>query len=138
MTSVVSLRTFADPANVPIVGFVDLQREYVAAPRRFAISGIDRALENCREAPEPRRPRVCGIAGESSRLSTPIDAFHRNHKVAIQCDASAGHALEEMSADQIHRAVSKVSGLYADVHETDDWIASTLSRKLGIGKNAGG
>jgi hypothetical protein len=112
VTSVVSLRAFANSSNVPIVVFVDMEQEYVAAPRL--------------------------LAGEPSCLSTLIDAFHRNHKVTYLCDASASHALEDVSADEIHRAVSKISGLYGDVCETDDWIASTLPRKLGIGKNAGG
>src|SRR3989475_3078767 len=49
VTSVVSLRTFANSSNVPIVVFVDMQQEYVAAPRLLAISGIDRALDNCRK-----------------------------------------------------------------------------------------
>lgn len=40
--------------------------------------------------------------------------------------------------DRIHRAVSKISGVYGEVYETTDWIASTLPRKLGNGKNAGG
>jgi len=201
VTSVVSLRTFANSSNVPIVVFVDMQQEYVAAPRLLAISGIDRALDNCRkvldharriglpvafvrmlnesaffnratpfarwiEGFEPYRNEMifergspscyscepftalmnqsrggivlAGFAGESSCLSTLIDAFHRNHKVTYLCDASASHALEEVSADEIHRAISKISGLYGDVCETDDWIVSTLPRKLGIGKNAGG
>jgi nicotinamidase-related amidase len=201
VTSVVSLRTFANSSNVPIVVFVDMQQEYVAAPRLLAISGIDRALDNCRkvldharriglpvafvrmlsesaffnratpfarwiEGFEPYRSEMifergnpscyscepftalmnqsrggmvlAGFAGESSCLSTLIDAFHRNHKVAYLCDAAASHALDDVSAGEIHRAVSKISGLYGDVHETDDWITSTLPRKLGIGKNAGG
>jgi nicotinamidase-related amidase len=201
VSSVVSLRTFANASNVPIVVFVDMQQEYVAAPRLLAISGIERALDNCRrvldharriglpvafvrmlsesaffnratpfvrwiEGFEPHRNEMifergspscyscepftalmnqsrggivlAGFAGESSCLSTLIDAFHRNHKVTYLCDASASHALEEVPADEIHRAVSKISGLYGDVYETDDWIASALSRKLDIGKNAGG
>ena len=201
MSSVVSLRTFANSSSVPTVVFVDLQQEYVAAPRLLAIPGIERALDNCRkvleharriglpvafvrmlsesaffnratpfvrwiEGFEPHRNEMifergspscyacepfsalmnqsrggivlAGFAGESSCLSTLIDAFHRNHKVTFLCDASASHALEEVPADEVHRAVSKISGLYGDVHETDDWIASTLPRKLGIGKNAGG
>jgi nicotinamidase-related amidase len=200
VSSVVSLRTFANSSSVPIVVFVDLQQEYVAAPRLLAIPGIERALD-CRkvleharriglpvafvrmlsesaffnratpfvrwiEGFEPHRNEMifersspscyacepfsalmnqsrggivlAGFAGESSCLSTLIDAFHRNHKVTYLCDASASHALEEVPADEIHRTVSKISGLYGDVHETDDWIASTLPRKLGIGKNAGG
>jgi hypothetical protein len=119
VTSVVSLRTFVNSSNGPTGVFVDMQQEYVAAPRVPAISRIDSALD------------------ESSRLSTLIDAFHRNHKVTYLRNASASHALD-VSAAEIHRAVSKISRLYGDVHETDDWIASTLPRKLGIGKNAGG
>ena len=201
MTSVVSLRTFAHSSGVPIVVFVDMQQEYLAKPRLFAISEIDRALDNCRkvldhsrriglpvafirmfnesaffnratpfsrwiEGFEPYRNEMvfernspscyscepftalvsqsrggivlAGFAGESACLSTLIDAFHRDHKATYLYDASASHALDEISADEIHRAVSKISGLYGDVHETADWIASTHPRKLGNGKNAGG
>jgi nicotinamidase-related amidase len=81
---------------------------------------------------------LVGFAGESACLSTLIDAFHRNHKVGYLWDASASHALDDMSADDVHRAVSRISGLYGDVYETADWIASTLPRKLGNGKKAGG
>jgi nicotinamidase-related amidase len=81
---------------------------------------------------------LAGFAGEAACLSTLIDAFHRNHKVTYLCDASASHALDDVSADEIHRAVSKISGLYGEVYETTDWITSTLPRKLGVGKNAGG
>lgn len=201
MSSVVSLRTFANSSSVPIVVFVDMQQEYLAKPRLLAIAEIDRALDNCRrvldhsrrvglpvafirmvneaaffnratpfvrwiEGFEPYRNEMVfersspscyssepftalvnqsrggivlvGFAGESACLSTLIDAFHRNHKVAYLWDASASHALDDMSADDVHRAVSRISGLYGDVHETADWIASTLPRKLGYGKNAGG
>jgi hypothetical protein len=67
-----------------------------------------------------------------------IDAHHRNHKVTYLYDASASHALDEMPAHEIHRAISKISGVYGEVHETSDWIASTLPRKFGNGRNAGG
>jgi nicotinamidase-related amidase len=201
VTSVVSLRTFANSSSVPIVVFVDMQQEYLAQPRLFALPRIDRALDNCRkvldhsrkiglpvafirmlnesaffnratpfarwiEGFEPCRNEMvfersspscyssepfaamvnqsrggivlAGFAGESACLSTLIDAFHRNHKATYLCDASASHALEEMSADEIHRAVSKISGLYGEVYETSDWVTSTLPRKLGNGTNAGG
>jgi len=81
---------------------------------------------------------LAGFAGESACLSTLIDGFHRKHNVTYLCDASASHALDDMPADEIHRAVSKISGVYGEVYETTDWIASTLPRKLGNGKNAGG
>ncbi len=201
MSSIVSLRTFANSSNVPIVVLVDMQQEYLAKPRLLAISKIDRALDNCRrvldhardiglpvafmrllnesaffnratpfvrwiEGFEPYRNEMvfersspscyscepyaalvsqspggivlAGFAGESACLSTLIDAFHRNHRVTYICDASASHALEDVPADEIHRAVSKISGLYGEVYETTDWIASTVPRKLGVGQNAGG
>jgi nicotinamidase-related amidase len=201
VTSIVSLRAFANSSNVPIVVLVDMQQEYLAKPRLLAISEIDRALDNCRrvldhareiglpvafmrllnesaffnratpfvrwiEGFEPYRNEMvfersspscyscepfaalmnqsrggivlAGFAGESACLSTLIDAFHRNHRVTFLCDASASHALEDVPAGEIHRAVSKISGLYGEVYETTDWIAATLPRKLGVGKNAGG
>ena len=49
MTSVASLRTFANSSSVPIVVFVDMQQEYLANPRLPAISEVDHALDNCRK-----------------------------------------------------------------------------------------
>jgi nicotinamidase-related amidase len=80
---------------------------------------------------------LAGFAGQSACLSTLIDAHHRGHKAAYLVDASASHALDDMTAYEVHRAISKISGVYGDVYETSDWIASTLSSKLGTGKNAG-
>jgi nicotinamidase-related amidase len=76
---------------------------------------------------------MAGFAGESSCLSTLIDAFHRKHKVTYLFDASASHALDELSADQVHRAVSTISGLYAEVCGTAEWIAATVPLNLGNG-----
>jgi hypothetical protein len=44
---------------------------------------------------------LAGCAGESAWLSTLIDALHCHHKVTYLCDASASHALVEMTADQV-------------------------------------
>jgi nicotinamidase-related amidase len=79
---------------------------------------------------------MAGFAGESSCLSTLIDAFHRKHKVTYLFDASASHALDELSADQVHRAVSTISGLYGEVCGTAEWIAATASFKHRSGKPA--
>jgi nicotinamidase-related amidase len=81
---------------------------------------------------------LAGFAGESACLSTMVDAFHRNHEVTYLSDASASHALDGIPAEQVHQVVTKISGIYGDVFETDDWIEHTLPRKLGNGKNAGG
>jgi len=201
VTSVVSLRVFANAISVPMVVLVDMQQEYLAAPRMLAIPDIDVALANCQrildhcrkvglpvaflrffgdsaffnraspfgrwiEGFEPQRNEMifersspscyssepfaalmsqssgglvlAGFAGESACLSTMVDAYHRRHKVAFLCDASASHALDDVPADEVHRAVSKICGLYGEVYETSDWIASTLPRKHGQGYQTGG
>jgi nicotinamidase-related amidase len=201
VTSVVSLRAFANSANVPLVVLVDLQQEYLAKPRLMALSETDAALGNCRrlldharriglpvafirmvgesaffnratpfvrwiEGFEPQRNEMifertspscyscepfaafmeqsrggfvmAGFAGESACLSTLIDAFHRRHKVTYLCDASASHALDEMPAADVHRAVAKISGVYAETCETAEWIAAATPRRTGDGKQANG
>ena len=87
--------------------------------------------------PEPRWDRVGGLCGRIN-LSFDLDAFHRSHGVTYLCHASAGHAREEVGADDVHRTASEISGLYAEVCQTEGWIASTAPRKQSIGKNAGG
>jgi hypothetical protein len=137
VVSILNLRTFANSAGVPIVVFVDMQQEYLAKPRLQAISEIDHAPDNC------RRVLDHAFAGESACLSTSIDAVHRSLKAAYLRGASASHApddmaAEDMTADEIHRAASKISRRYGEVHGTTDWSAATLPRKLGNGRNAGG
>jgi nicotinamidase-related amidase len=45
--NVVRLRPFVDPLAVPTVVLVDLQQEYVAAPRRMAVPDASAALAQC-------------------------------------------------------------------------------------------
>ncbi|HEU5019478.1 MAG TPA: isochorismatase family protein [Pseudolabrys sp.] len=47
-TNIVSLRPYVDPLTAPTVVMVDLQQEYVAAPRRMAVPNAEQALANCR------------------------------------------------------------------------------------------
>jgi nicotinamidase-related amidase len=84
---------------------------------------------------------LAGFAGEAACLSTAIDAFHRGHTVTYLADASASHALDNVSADDVHRVVSRVAGLYGEATSTRAWIART-SRKnkwrgLGDGNERG-
>lgn len=81
---------------------------------------------------------MAGFAGESACLSTLIDAFHRKHKVTHLFDASASHTLDDLSADHVHRAVSTISGLYAEVCGRAEWIAATVPLKLRNGKIGNG
>jgi hypothetical protein len=70
-----------------------------------------------------------GFADGAACLSTSIDLSQRSRelKFTYRCDASASHGLDDMSADQTHRAVSKISGHYAEVFETTEFIASITS-----------
>lgn len=49
MSTVIDLRTFTNSIAVPVIVFVDLQQEYVAAPRALAFAEISEQLANCRE-----------------------------------------------------------------------------------------
>src|ERR1700730_11229893 len=48
--SVVNLRALAEPAAIPTLVLVDLQQEYVAAPRRLAMPEAVDAIGNCSAA----------------------------------------------------------------------------------------
>jgi nicotinamidase-related amidase len=49
VSTVIDLRTFTNTVAVPVMVFVDLQQEYVAAPRALALGEVSRELANCRE-----------------------------------------------------------------------------------------
>jgi nicotinamidase-related amidase len=71
---------------------------------------------------------LAGFAGEAACLATAIDAFHRGHSVTYLTDASASHALDDMAANEVHHAVSALTGLYGDVITTQSWIARSSRR----------
>ena len=48
--SIINFRAYANPRVVPTLVLLDLQQEYVAAPRALALEGASAALENCRAA----------------------------------------------------------------------------------------
>jgi nicotinamidase-related amidase len=188
MSSVIDLRAYVNPAVIQTLVLVDLQQEYVAAPRVLALEETKGALANCRAALaharamgipvafarwidctplfnkatrfsrwiegfephgvdmifERNRPScyasadftevmgagggsfvLAGFAGEAACLATAIDAFHRGHSVTFLTDASASHALDEITANDVHRVVSSVAGLYGDVLTTQNWITRT-------------
>jgi nicotinamidase-related amidase len=71
---------------------------------------------------------IAGLAGETACLSTAIEAFHRGHSFTFLADASASHALDDISAPDVHRTVSKIVSSYGDVATTRTWIAATSYR----------
>src|SRR4029077_9158143 len=186
MSSVIDLRAYVNPSVVQTLVLVDLQQEYIAAPRVLALEETKSALANCRAALaharalglpvafarwidrtplfnrasrfsrwiegfephgvdmifERNRPScyassdfaevmsggggsfvLAGFAGEAACLATAIDAYHRGHTVTFLADASASHALDDIAANDVHRVVSSVAGLYGEVITTRAWIA---------------
>ncbi len=49
MSNVIDLKTFTNTVAVPVMVFVDLQQEYLAAPRALALGEVSEELANCRE-----------------------------------------------------------------------------------------
>lgn len=80
---------------------------------------------------------LAGFAGEAACLSTAIDAYHRGHKITYLADASASHALDDVSAKDVHRVVSNVAALYGEVMTTRGWIARTSRRNNWMGQGDG-
>ena len=89
------------------------------------------AAASCSRALPARRPV----------LRPRSTAFHRGHTVTYLADASASHALDDIAANDVHRVVSNVAGLYGDVITTRNWIARTSRRNswkgLGDGNEQG-
>jgi hypothetical protein len=123
-----------------LVAFIRMLSELIFFSRAMPFVRDIKGFEPCEPfaARDNQGRGGIGFAGESTCLSALIDAFHRGHEVAYLFDASASSARDEMSADDVHHADSKTLGIYGDVYETADSITSTLPRKLGHGKNAGG
>ncbi|HWL03720.1 MAG TPA: isochorismatase family protein [Xanthobacteraceae bacterium] len=71
---------------------------------------------------------LAGFSGEAACLSTAVDAFHRGHRMQYLADASASHALDDMSASDIHRTVSRIVDIYADTIPTRTWLALSSRR----------
>lgn len=68
---------------------------------------------------------LAGFAGETTCLSTAIDAFHRKHRFAYLADASASHGLGELTAKEVQAAVTKIIGVYGEILDTQSWITAS-------------
>ena len=62
MTNTVDFRAFTNSVTVPVMVFVDLQQEYVSAPRGLAIPNAGPALANCAIALKSARAAGMPIA----------------------------------------------------------------------------
>jgi nicotinamidase-related amidase len=75
---------------------------------------------------------LAGFAGETACLSTVVDAFHRKHRFSYLADASASHGLGDLSAADVHKAVTGIVGVYGEIVTTRDWMdeSPTSAEKL--------
>lgn len=197
MNTIVDFRSYTTARGVPTLVLVDMQKEYLAAPRLMAIPEIAEALGNCRklldharetglpvafvrwldrsgpffnqatpfagwiDGFEPQRNEMifdrkrpscyssegfaqfmdhggkdvvlAGFAGESACLSTMVDAFHRGHHLTYVADASASHRLVEMTADEVHTAITRIANLYGDVVKAETWIGARIRSAVKAG-----
>jgi hypothetical protein len=76
-----------------------------------------------------------GFAGESACFSTVVDADHRGYRGT--CLQIASHALETVTASNVHSFLSKVLGLYATVATTAEWIDATSQWPIANGFGCG-
>jgi nicotinamidase-related amidase len=85
-SNIVSFRPYIDPLTVPTIVMVDLQQEYIAAPRRMAVPNAEQALANCRTllahargmgfpVAFTRRIRRAPFFNSATRFSHWIDGF---------------------------------------------------------------
>ena len=79
---------------------------------------------------------LAGFTAEGACLATAVEAFSRGHRVTFLCDASASRALDDISASDVHRTVSKIIGSFGETLDTKAWIAS-MSWKSGLERENG-
>lgn len=60
--SIINFRAYANPRLVPTLVLLDLQQEYIAAPRALALEGAQDALEHCRAALDHARAHGFPVA----------------------------------------------------------------------------
>ena len=68
-----------------------------------------------------------GLAGETSCLSTVVEASHRGHRATFLEDASACYGFGGISSADVQRVVAKIIALYGEQTSTARWIRATMS-----------
>ena len=109
-------------------------------PRR-ADMVFDRVLPSCYASPEFVEMTsytggncvIAGLFGESSCLSTMVDAFHRGQSVTYLADASASRAADGISSESMHNAITTIASLYGKVAATQKWIRLTSQKVEAVG-----
>jgi nicotinamidase-related amidase len=74
---------------------------------------------------------LAGIFGESSCLSTLVEASHRNHQCLYLADASVSRGRSGIPPGEMHRSVVGIASIYSEVTSMYAWVDG-LSRKIGM------
>jgi hypothetical protein len=75
---------------------------------------------------------LAGLFGETSCLSTLIEAYHRSHRITYLTDASCSRRHGSFSAGELHRSVEALASLYGEVSTAQNWM-----EKLSVRSEAG-
>jgi nicotinamidase-related amidase len=77
---------------------------------------------------------IAGFAGETACLSTIVDAYHRGHQVTYLSDASASHALGNLTEQTVQQSVTEIIRVYGDVLDTASWVDATSRVRTAMSK----
>lgn len=132
MTSIVSLHAFVSSAGLPFAMLVDRKQEYL--PRLRPFLGRAAGTERCLSIVPP----IVHATKWHSNASAARAIFCRPFSDLLEQSASAGRSLDEVPAEDMHRAVSKISQVYVEICETAERIVASPPRELGHGQEADG
>jgi len=74
---------------------------------------------------------LAGRLGESSCLSTAVDASHRDHRPTVLIDALVTRAGRDLPPPVMERALAHILSFYADTETSEGWMTTT-SRRLKV------
>jgi len=69
---------------------------------------------------------LAGLFGETSCLSTLVEAHHRGQRITYLADASCSRGYNGVSAEAMHRSVVDLGGLYGRVCSVRDWMEKAV------------
>jgi nicotinamidase-related amidase len=72
VSSVIDLRHYTDPTRIPTLVLLDLQQEYLASPRVYALQDAEDAIANCRAALDHARAMGFPIVFARWRARSPL------------------------------------------------------------------
>ena len=75
---------------------------------------------------------IAGMFGETTCLSTAIDAHHRRHKFTYLADATICRSNKTIPAPIFHEAVAQVMAVYGTVSDGSKW-SRLLPRRRNVG-----